>query len=212
MKFDTHLPFSVVAMAVLSLLFPFAADWHLPLLGGALVTQIENAQALWLLFGALFTAWYIKPLSRPEGEKQFWMWAVLWWMVLLGRSTSWGRAYFPEQPHLVFRVISVTLIGGLALSLLSGPLRKDIVRRVKEVTMPVWLLAVTICTFIISDTIEHHRLLAPLFVHNPQYADLMEELYEIPFMVGLLLVTYYFMKTDKSSDQFFPLNISMDCK
>lgn len=212
MKFDTYLPFSVVVMVVLSLLFPFAADWHLPLLGGALVTLIENAQALWLLFGALFTAWYIKPLSRPEGEKQFWMWAVLWWMVLLGRSTSWGRAYFPEQPQFVFRVISVVLIGGLALSLLSGPLRKDIVRRVKEVTMPLWLLVVTICSFIISDTVEHHRLLAPLFVHNSQYADLMEELYEIPFMVGLLLVTYYFMKMDKSSDQLFLLNISMDCK
>lgn len=212
MKFDTHLPFSVVVMVVLSLLFPFAADWHLPLLDGVLVTQIENAQALWLLFGALFTAWYIKPLSRPEGEKQFWMWAVLWWMVLLGRSTSWGRAYFPEQPQLVFRVISVVLIGGLALSLLSGPLRRDIVRRVKEVTIPLWLLAVTICSFIISDTVEHHRLLAPLFVHNPQYTDLMEELYEIPFMVGLLLVTYYFMKTDKSSDRLFLLNISVDCK
>lgn len=208
MKFDTHLTLPVVALVILSVLFPLAADWHIPLYNGALVADIENGQALWLLFGALFTAWYIKPLERTAGEKQFWLWAVLWWLVLLGRSTSWGRVYFPEAPHIIFRVISVVLVGGLLLSLLSSALRKDIARRIKEMPKPVWLMAVTAITFLISDTVEHHRFLAPLFVRDPHYADLMEELYEIPFMVGLFLVTFYFMKLDKMEHARFEAVIS----
>ncbi|HDG1682189.1 TPA: hypothetical protein PFE14_002644 [Kluyvera ascorbata] len=200
MKFDTRLTVSVVLLAGLSVLFPFAADWHVPLLGGVVVAWIENGQALWLLFGAVFTVWYIRPLSRPEGEKQFWLWAALWWVVLLGRSTSWGRAYFPQAPHLVFRIISVILIGALLLSLFSRHLRREIMRRVKEQSIPFWLLAVTVGTFLISDTVEHHRLLAPLFVRDLHYADMMEELYEIPFMLGLLLTTHYFMRADKIAE------------
>ncbi|MDI4751548.1 hypothetical protein MJL81_28125, partial [Salmonella enterica subsp. enterica serovar Anatum] len=42
--------------------------------------------------------------------KQFWLWAVVWWVVLLGRSTSWGRDYFPDEPRMLFRTISVILI------------------------------------------------------------------------------------------------------
>lgn len=200
MKFDTQITTPAIGLVVLSALFPWAADWHIPLLGGAVVSQIENLQALWLLFGALFTAWYIKPFSRPKGEKQFWLWAVMWWVVLLGRSTSWGRVYFPEMPHTVFRIISVVLVGGLLLCLLSSSLRQEIARRMRENSLPVWLLAVTALAFLISDTVEHHRLLAPLFVRDVHYADLMEELYEVPFMIGLFMVTFYFMRADKKAE------------
>lgn len=203
MKLDTHVSLPVIVLIVVSVLFPLAADWRIPLLGGELVTQIENMQAVWLLFGAVFTLWYIRPHLRPEGEKQFWMWAALWWLVLLGRSTSWGRVYFPEAPHIVFKAISVILVGGLLLSLGSLPLRREIARRLRNMTLPLWLMAVTVGTFLIADTIEHHRLLAPLFVHDLNYVDLMEELYEIPFMVGLFLVTFYFMKADKDAEMIF---------
>ncbi|MEX3019611.1 hypothetical protein AB4K05_08440 [Kluyvera sp. STS39-E] len=205
MKLDTRVTLPVMALIAVSVLFPFAADWHIPLFNGALVEQVENMQALWLFFGAVFTLWYIRPHSRPEGEKQFWLWAVMWWLVLLGRSTSWGRVYFPEAPHIIFKAVSVILIGGLLLSLLSKPLRKEIARRLRENTLPLGLMAVTVCTFLISDTIEHHRLLAPLFVRDHLYADLMEELYEIPFMVGLFGVTLYFMKADKKAEIMYPV-------
>ena len=205
MKLDTHVTLPVIVLIVVSALFPFVADWHIPLLGGAVVTQIENIQALWLLFGAVFTVWYIRPLARPEGEKQFWMWAALWWLVLLGRSTSWGRVYFPDAPHIVFKTISVILVGGLLLSLLSTALRKEIDRRMRKDTFPLWLMAVTVVTFFAADTIEHHRLLAPLLVRDLHYSELMEELYEIPFMVGLFFVTFYFMKADKKAEMLFPI-------
>ena len=52
----------------------------------------------------------------------------------------------------------------------------------------------------ISDTVEHHRLLAPIFLHNAQYGDLIEELYELPFMVGLFLMNLGFMQRDKQEE------------
>lgn len=186
MKFDTRLTSSALVLALVALVIPFTANWHVPLLNGVVVLWIENGQALWLLFGALFTAWYIRPLSRPDGAKQFWLWAVVWWLVLLGRSTSWGRDYFPDHPKMIFRGISVVLIAALVLPvLISKTLRQEIARRLREESLPLWLLTVTACAFLISDTVEHHRLLAPLFLHSKQYTDLIEELYELPFMIGL---------------------------
>lgn len=59
MKLDTRLTSSALTLALAAVVIPFTADWQLPLLNGVVVRWIENGQALWLLFGALFTAWYI---------------------------------------------------------------------------------------------------------------------------------------------------------
>lgn len=201
MKLNTRLTLPTFILGLIIVAIPFTANWNLPLLNGTVVRWIENGQALWLLFGALFTLSYIRPLSRPEGEKQFWLWAVVWWLVLLGRSTSWGRDYFPEHPKLLFRVISVVLIAMIILPvLISKRLRQDIARRLRNEPLPLWLLAITTCAFLISDTVEHHRLLAPVFLHNAQYGDLIEELYELPFMVGLFLMNLGFMQRDKQEE------------
>ncbi|AHY12960.1 MULTISPECIES: hypothetical protein [Citrobacter] len=201
MKLNTRLTLSAFILGLVLVAIPFTANWHLPLLNGAVVTWIENGQALWLLFGAVFTFCYIRPLSRPAGEKQFWLWAAVWWLVLLGRSTSWGRDYFPEHPKLLFRAISVVLIAMIILPvLLSKHLRQDIARRLRNEPLPLWLLAITVCAFLISDTVEHHRLLAPVFLHNASYGDLIEELYELPFMVGLFLMNLGFMQRDKQHE------------
>lgn len=60
MKLDTRLTSSALTLALAAVVIPFTADWQLPLLNGVVVRWIENGQALWLLFGALFTAWYIR--------------------------------------------------------------------------------------------------------------------------------------------------------
>lgn len=201
MKLNTQITFPTLILGLVIVAIPFAANWNLPLLNGIVVRWIENGQALWLLFGAVFTLGYIRPLSRPEGEKQFWLWAAVWWLVLLGRSTSWGRDYFPEQPRLLFRAISVVMISMIILPvLLSKRLRLDIVRRVRNEPLPLWLLAITACAFLISDTVEHHRLLAPIFLHNVQYGDMIEELYELPFMAGLFLMNLGFMQRDMQEE------------
>ncbi|MBA8033419.1 hypothetical protein HV096_15245 [Citrobacter freundii] len=204
MKLNTQLTLPTLILGLVIVAIPFTANWNLPLLNGTVVRWIENGQALWLLFGAIFTLGYIRPLSRPEGEKQFWLWAAVWWLVLLGRSTSWGRDYFPEHPKLLFRTISVVLIAMIILPvLLSKRLRQDIARRVRNEPLPIWLLAITTCAFLISDTVEYHRLLSPLFLHNAHYGDLIEELYELPFMVGLFLMNLGFMRQDKKEEYAF---------
>ncbi|WES70283.1 hypothetical protein [Superficieibacter sp. HKU1] len=198
MTLKTQFSAAAFFLLLLAVLFPFTADLHLPLLHGEVVEWIENGQALWLLFGAVFTALYIKPLSLETGSRQFWLWAVVWWLVLLGRSTSWGRDYFPHEPKMLFRTISVILIAALALPLiLSSTLRKEIALKFRTAEVPLWMVLIVVITFLISDSVEHHRLIAPLFLHVRQYQDLIEELYEIPFMVGLFLITWDLMKSEK---------------
>ena len=85
---DTRVSWSVLILAVLCLIFPFLADLQFPLLGGAVVRGVEDIQALLLLIFAVFSYFYMQPMHLPEGKKYFWIWGVLWWLLLFGRSTS----------------------------------------------------------------------------------------------------------------------------
>lgn len=141
------------------------------------VDIIESFQSFFLLFGAIFTWFYIKPLRCERERCIFWLWSISWWVLLFGRGINWGRSYLPEVPKSYFRAVSVVLIGITLLMLLLPAVRREIVRRLRTETLPVWDLGLTAAYFLISDAIEHYRLLSFLFVYNVRYKDLMEELY-----------------------------------
>lgn len=81
--------------------------------------------------------------------------------------------------------------------LFSGQLRQEIVNKFKTVKFPTWSFTLALTTFIIADSIEHSRLLFPIFLHDIVYKDFMEEMYEFPIIWGLFEVTYLLMKQDK---------------
>ncbi|NDJ57481.1 hypothetical protein GWD52_10850 [Enterobacteriaceae bacterium 4M9] len=198
MKFDKSLSVPVVLLAMASLFFPFLADIKTPLVHGLLVKCIEDVQSLWLLFAALFTVSYMKPFTLEQGPKQFWLWSVVWWLTLFGRGISWGRDFFPEGPRGLFRAISIVLIALLVLyPLCSAALRRELASRLRSETLPLWGVALVVVSFLIADAVEHHRAIAPLFLHAANYQDLIEELYEIPFMVGLYGIALGIMRRDK---------------
>jgi len=198
MKLDAQLPFVTALLFILSVLFPFFPEIPLPVSEARLVNWIENGQALWLLFGALFTLFWIKPWTLTPGQKAFWLWSVAWWVVLLGRSTSWGRVYFPDEPRVIFRIISVVLIAALVLPVIvSTTLRKEIALRFRHETFPLWTVGLVVITFLLSDAVEHHRALGSLVLHDAHDQDLLEELYEIPFMLGLFIIAFGMMQRDK---------------
>ncbi len=53
--------------------------------------------------------------------------------------------------------------------------------------------------FVIVDTIEHHRLFAFLFVYDTARTDLLEELFELPFMFSLFAVVFLLQRNDKQA-------------
>lgn len=197
MLIDTRVSWSVLIIAILCLIFPFLADVGFPLLGGAVVRGVENIQALLLLMFAVFSYIYMQPMRLSDGKKYFWIWAVLWWLLLFGRSTSWGRDYFPEVPKVYFRGISVVLIGSVVLMLFVKPLRTEIAVKMKTLNLPAWAMLLTVLGLIISDGIEHSRIYGGIFLHQLAYKDLMEELYEFPLILGLFMMAFHIMQRDK---------------
>lgn len=196
MLIDTRVSWSVLILAVLCLIFPFLADLQFPLLGGAVVRGVENIQALLLLILAVFSYFYMQPMHLPDGKKYFWIWAVLWWLLLFGRSTSWGRDYFPEVPKIYFRGISVLVIAPVVFMLFLAPLRQEIAYKFKHVSLPIWALILAFIGLLMSDGIEHNRFFIHFIFTDFIYKDLMEELYEFPLIIGLFLVAYPLMKQD----------------
>ena len=197
MLIDTRVSWSVLIIAILCLIFPFLADVGFPLLGGAVVRGVENIQALLLLMFAVFSYVYMQPMRLSDGKKYFWIWAVLWWLLLFGRSTSWGRDYFPEVPKVYFPGISVVLIGSVVLMLFVKPLRTEIAVKMKTLNLPAWAMLLTVLGLIISDGIEHSRIYGGIFLHQLAYKDLMEELYEFPLILGLFVMAFHIMQRDK---------------
>lgn len=76
LKFDFQLPVSVLVLMICCLLFPVLQSISFPLFDGMTVTAVESVQALLLLFFAIFTFSYIRPLEMQDGKKQFWLWAI----------------------------------------------------------------------------------------------------------------------------------------
>lgn len=196
MKFDFQLPVSILVMMICCLIFPFLPSLHLPLLGGMTVTAVESIQALMLFGFAVFSFFYIRPFELSKGQKQFWLWSVAWWIMLFGRSTSWGRDYFPEVPKIYFRGISVLVIAPVVFMLFLAPLRQEIAYKFKHVSLPVWALILAFIGLVMSDGIEHNRFFIHFIFTDFIYKDLMEELYEFPLIIGLFLVAYPLMNQD----------------
>lgn len=196
MKFDFQLPVSILVMMICCLIFPFLPNLHLPLLGGMTVTAVESIQALMLFGFAVFSFFYIRPFELSKGQKQFWLWSVAWWIMLFGRSTSWGRDYFPEVPKIYFRGISVLVIAPVVFMLFLAPLRQEIAYKFKHVSLPIWALILAFIGLLMSDGIEHNRFFIHFIFTDFIYKDLMEELYEFPLIIGLFLVAYPLMKQD----------------
>ena len=194
MKFDFQLPVSILVMMICCLIFPFLPSLHLPLLGGMTVTAVESIQALMLFGFAVFSFFYIRPFELSKGQKQFWLWSVAWWIMLFGRSTSWGRDYFPEVPKIYFRGISVLVIAPVVFMLFLAPLRQEIAYKFKHVSLPIWALILAFIGLLMSDGIEHNRFFIHFIFTDFIYKDLMEELYEFPLIIGLFLVAYPLMK------------------
>ncbi|AOV97648.1 nitric oxide reductase [Edwardsiella hoshinae] len=159
-----------------------------------LTEYIEQGQALWLAFVALFIL-YRSHRVRLQGEARlFWLWAALWWLVLLGRSISWGRVYFPQGPRPLFHSIAFLLIAALLLPLLTPQLRAAIIARYRLHPLPCWRIAAVVLAFTCADAVEHQRALARYLVTHPgHYRDLIEELYECPFLLGLFLISQEMM-------------------
>jgi len=195
-KFDFQLPVSILVMMICCLIFPFLPSLHLPLLGGMTVTAVESIQALMLFGFAVFSFFYIRPFELSKGQKQFWLWSVAWWIMLFGRSTSWGRDYFPEVPKIYFRGISVLVIAPVVFMLFLAPLRQEIAHKFKHVSLPIWALILAFIGLLMSDGIEHNRFFIHFIFTDFIYKDLMEELYEFPLIIGLFLVAYPLMKQD----------------
>lgn len=196
MKFDFQLSVSILVMMICCLIFPFLPSLHLPLLGGMTVTAVESIQALMLFGFAVFSFFYIRPFELSKGQKQFWLWSVAWWIMLFGRSTSWGRDYFPEVPKIYFRGISVLVIAPVVFMLFLAPLRQEIAYKFKHVSLPIWALILAFIGLLMSDGIEHNRFFIHFIFTDFIYKDLMEELYEFPLIIGLFLVAYPLMKQD----------------
>lgn len=196
LKFDFQFSSIMLGLLICCLIFPFIPNMQLALFDGMLVTAVESVQALFLLSAALFSFVYICAFELSRQQKKIWLWSVAWWLVLFGRSISWRRDYFPEIPKIYFRGVSIALISPVVLMLCSAELRQEIKYKFKNAVWSLWAIAFAIGGLVISDGIEHGRLMVSWLLSDLAYKDLLEELYEFPLIIGLFLIALPLLQRD----------------
>lgn len=179
----------MTSMACLSIFVCALLGYLLPLGDGLTVTIIEQVQALWLLFCSIyaFKLFKLNRLHQHHAAIALWL-AAIWWL-LLGRSLAWGRDYFPDLPRLYFQPFAVILVL-LPIYLLC---RRDTRAQMKQLWLtfrwPVWLCLMTCLLFIVAQVIESERMFRPLHLDiDSGRRDLIEELFETPFMFFLFMI------------------------
>ena len=197
MKFDFRFTLTALCLVSMLLLIFFASHHYEPTLLTWDVPMIEDSQSLIVFLGVPLTWWYIKPKQLPEPQKWFWVWSMAWWLVLSGRSISWGRDFYPEVPHIYFRIISIFLIAPLVFLLFLKPLREEIWNKLKYATFPFWYLLIAFLSLFLADCVEHHRFLYHVLLDSHALQDTVEELYEYPLIFALFCSAFFFMKQDK---------------
>ncbi|ENW95630.1 hypothetical protein [Acinetobacter sp. NIPH 298] len=197
MKFDLRFNYTAVALLTLLLVILFLTNVDSHFLMTWKVHLIEDAQALVLLACVAFTWFYMKPKHLTESKKLFWLWAIAWWFMFFGRSISWGRDYFPDIPHLYFRIISIFVIAPVVFMPFLSKLREEIKYKLNSVPFPFWYLLIACVSLFFADSVEHHRFIDTWLLSNTIQSDVVEELYEVPFILALFCAAFYFMQWDK---------------
>lgn len=202
MLFDTRLSWPIFVIYILCCIFTFLDGYHILVIADESVTCIRDMQAWLLLFFAIFSYFYMHPFKLPNGQKQFWLWSVAWWLLLFGISTQWGQDYFPQIPHVISSIISIVMIAIVIGSFLNRALREEISRKLKTSTVSIWGVLFIFLGLIISESISHGWFLSHLFLYNPENKAFMEEVYEFPLIAGLFMVAYDLMQIDKKQFEF----------
>lgn len=151
---------------------------------------VEQGQTIFLFFCFLLTLILTYTYQLKGEVRAFWLWAALWWLVLLGRDQNWGRQMWPGFSIAVYHSIAAVLILGLVLMLLWPKLRQGI-HYYRLRSFPIWDFILATVAFLLADAVERGRWIAQFILYNPIYDDLLEELYECPFMLALFSVSLY---------------------
>ncbi|MDF7676499.1 hypothetical protein PT286_07090 [Neisseriaceae bacterium ESL0693] len=153
-----------------------------------MVEWVEYGQTVFLLCCFIFTLVCALATDLKGSKRAFWLWAALWWLVLLGRDQNWGRQLIPDYPRVLYHIIGGVLIGGLIVMLFWPQVRQGIKSCFKQ-PFPVWDFVLAAAGFLLADAVERQRWFAQFVLYNPLYDDLLEELYEVPFMLALFSVS-----------------------
>lgn len=149
---------------------------------------VERIQTWFLLFCFLFTLVMTLCSGLKGKQRAFWLWASLWWLVLLGRDQNWGRQTWPGFPLSMYHTIAAMLILSLVLMLMWPRLRQGIYYYYSH-SFPAWDFILATAAFLLADAVERGRWIAQFVLYNPIYDDLLEELYECPFMLALFSIS-----------------------
>lgn len=154
---------------------------------------IENTQLFILAIGAFISL--ILAIKQPE-KRLFWLWAMVWWILLIGRSINWGRIYYPDFPREYFRMIGVSIGLIIIIPLFFAKVRKQFLSILRTYQFPFKILITLTILFLAIDQIEQERILYTLLTQYIPIIDseLFEEIVETFFTLCLFEFIIYFAK------------------
>lgn len=91
----------------------------------------------------------------------------------------------------------MVVIAPVVFMLFSSKLRAEIAYKVCFVRFPFWYLMIAIVSLFFADCVEHHRIIGSWLLTDIASQDVVEELYETPFIFALFSAALFFMQQDR---------------
>ncbi|TEA27318.1 hypothetical protein [Candidatus Schmidhempelia bombi] len=161
---------------------------------------IEQLQSFMLLAIAVHTFIYAQRYGKHSHTRKFWYWTLLWWFVIFGRGISWGREFYPQVPPIIYRIISIIIIGAPIITMFFPAIRRQIYYRFWFQKIPVWNVILAFLFLGISDIIEHHRVGVNFLLCSSERQDLLEELMEVPCFLSLIFVVLFLQRNEHNTE------------
>ncbi|PWD81499.1 hypothetical protein DC083_03365 [Ignatzschineria ureiclastica] len=145
---------------------------------------IEIGQLILLIAGAFVSLYFA---TKDHTNRIFWLWAMIWWLILAGRSINWGRLYIPGYPREYYRAIGATLILFLSFPFWNQRYRRSFLTTLKTYGIPCKIIVTLAILFLMIDQIEQQRLIFQWLKDSipPVNTELLEEIVELFFIVCL---------------------------
>jgi len=136
-------------------------------------------------------------MSQSPVWRRFWNWSIWCWVLVLGRTVNWGRAFFdPSCPRIWFRLVCVVLVAGATVHFFAGGVYKTALHLVARAPWPFWIILIGVAAYVVVDAAEHSRY---GLVLARTMRDIVEECLEMPVFAALFLMARTIMGWTKTA-------------
>ena len=179
-------PFPTTWLSLLLVVLLFPLGLTLPPWWGWENGPIENTQVVILCIGAFVSFFAAQNSQKNRQVRNFWLWQIPIWALVIGRELSWGRVFYPVAigaKHLSFLSIHQLWYGQFVYPIVAAVTLISLFGLWRNFNRSLWeklnLPAIDMFLFTLAVIASHYIFEKSVIIALKPYTEVLEELAEL---------------------------------